>query len=210
MYHLRQRANLAFAVATLLALMALCLWTGRRFGAQEQRGPEVAVVVAARAIPAHTKLTPELLTTIPIARRYVLPTYQTNLTALGGQVALVTIAPGDVITTSVAGPPAGLGPDERLLTVAAGEQVIMEPTIQTGDRVDMIVAFTDGGNDRSELYLTGLEAAAARRDGEQLLAVTLRLTLEQARQVVWAENFGRQVRLVRQPARIGTERGRAG
>lgn len=204
-YALTRRARFAFLAAGAFLAAAAWLLTRSLAEGTAAMGREEPVVVAARAIPAYTRLTPDLLTTIPVARRYRLPTYFTAPVELAGRQVAVAVLAGDVVTASLLLPATDLAVNERLLTLAAGERLLVEADLQPGDAADLIVAVADGGQPRAEVYPAAAVVVAVDRPAGRLPAVTLRLTLEAARRVVWAENFARQLRLVRRPPAAGTE-----
>lgn len=198
------------AAATALARLRLL---------EAQLGEEVPAVVARTHLAAGEVIVPAALSTVGVARRYAFPSLYRDPAQVAGQVARIPITPGEPVLASMVAPADGLALEQRIYTLEAGERVILEPDLAPGDRADVLVAYERGDYRLAEVYLQDaivvrIDAAPSPEVAGVNLAqprgtrISLRITLEEARRLAWAENFGQQIRVVRRPlAAAGTSGG---
>lgn len=194
-----RRWALLFTILFVLLSAAAAFAAAERMRSLEAAvGDEVAIVVAAVPIEAHTPITAAALATARLPRRYLRPGLLTDPSAAVGWSAAVPVKAGEVLTRAMLLKP--LGDDAlRAYTLTTSTTVVLEPGLLPGDRVDLLVAIHDKSSDRVERVLTGAVVIRVQNDPRSR-SVTLALTVEQAVAVMQAENFGRQLRLLRPEA----------
>ncbi|MCG0238812.1 MAG: Flp pilus assembly protein CpaB [Firmicutes bacterium] len=202
MVETRRRAALAFLLAAVLASAAAWLFMQEVLRHQAALGRELPVLVAARPLPAWQPIGPGDLASQPVASRYLLPGLLTDPGAAVGKVPVAPLAPGEPVLAGLLRAPEEVPPDLRVVTLAAGERVVVEPGIAPGDRVDVVASYERDGVQVTEVYLVDVPVLDRVEEGTEV-RVSLQLSLESARRLIHVENYGRQVRLLRRPRRKG-------
>ena len=211
----RRRAALLLGLALVLGALAASDMGRREAALRAQIGPMVAVVTAARALPAGRRLDAGDLAVRRMPERF----------ASGGAVALPELFVGRRLAVGV---PAGATVAEHLLAddgapaaavgrgqraaeiVAAASPELVVP----GARVDVLVTRERGAVGETELALEDVEvlaarplAAGTREDAQRRVAATLRVSATQAVYLAAAGAFARDIRLL---ARSPGDRARLG
>jgi pilus assembly protein CpaB len=224
----RRRGLLLLSVALASGGLAASQVRERERSVAAQVGPAVPVLVAARDLPAGSRVSARALALRRVPARFVPPD---SLASAAGVVGLRSIAPivaGGYVTAALFEGSSGehrggggVGRGERAVTVgvsgAAG--------LVVGSRVDVLVSTESGaGGGRTLMALAGAEllrlgpdagaegygdpgtaageaggaAAAGGVSGPTTLA-TLRVSLRQAVYLTAADNFAREIRLLARP-----------
>jgi pilus assembly protein CpaB len=204
----RRRAVLLLGLATMLGALAASDVARREAAIDRQLGPNVAVVVARRAIAARSVLKPGALALRQVPSRYAPVGAAASLVQLEGERAAVAIpaggyvTEGDVDSGAMGGGP-DLGPGERAAElIAVGDAA----QIQIGGRVDVLITRQsgDGSHGQTRLALEDVEvldaAPAPAEQGDQGAAprvrVSLRVTLHEAVFLAAAQAFAHEIRLL--------------
>lgn len=206
-------AILLVVASVMLGLLSAGTALARLRRLEAQLGEEVPVVVAGAPIPAGEVIAPSALRVVGVARRYVFASSFQDPARVAGSVARVPLQPGEPVLASMLAPADGLAADQRVYTLAAGERVVVEPDIVPGDRVDVLGVYERGDRRLAEVLLQGAQVVRVQgaEGGEGTPAagggppsgwvrIALRVSLEDTRVLAWVENFGQQIRVVRQPA----------
>ncbi len=213
----RRRAALLLGLALVLGALAASDMGRREAALRAHIGPMVAVVTAARALPAGRRLDAGDLAVRRVPERF----------AAGGAAALPELLVGRRLAVGV---PAGATVAEHLLAddggaaaaaavgrgqraaeiVAAASPELVVPAA----RVDVLVTRERGAVGETELALEDVEVLAARplpagtrEDAQRRVAATLRVSAAQAVYLAAAGAFARDIRLL---ARSPGDRARLG
>ncbi len=211
----RRRAALLLGLALVLGALAASDMGRREAALRAQMGPMVAVVTAARALPAGRRLDTGDLAVRRMPERF----------AAGGVAALPELLVGRRLAVAVpadaavaehllaedGAPGAAVGRGQRAAEiVAAASPELVVP----GARVDVLVTRERGAVGETELALEDVEvlaaraaAAATREDSQPRVAATLRVSAAQAVYLAAAGVFARDIRLL---ARSPGDRARLG
>lgn len=175
----RSKLGLIFALA-LGVTAALLVWNyTQRLQTQVQQASEQAaaqarqeqvdVLVAGQDIPAHTKLTPDMLKVIKVAKPDRLPDALTQVADADGKTVQFPIASGEQILPSkfiVVQVDNGLSyvipAGQRAVSVKVSEDVDAGGLIQPGDKVDVLGTFSKEtmGKDMTAIILQNVEVLA--------------------------------------------------
>ena len=217
----RRRGLLLLALALASGGLAASQVSQRERRVEAQVGPLVAVLVAARDLPAGAKIGPPATASRRVPARFVPPDALTDAAKPTGARTAVAVAAGSYLTAGTlqgrrgggsqdAGP---LGRGERAIEVAVTGGGALAGAAP-GFCVDVILSTEphDGAGRTfvalEDVELLGLRGGAGPagygEDAEDGAAAatalaTLRVTLRQAVYLTAAENFGREVRLVVRP-----------
>lgn len=192
----RRRAAWLLGVAVLLGSVGAYGFFNRVQAYETSLGEMVEVWSAAIQIPAYTPITREMLRSASAPKRYLPAGGILTEEAITSQVSAVALKPGDLITPSVLRSP-DLG-EMRSITLSdqGRNNIFIDATIQVGDRVDVLVAYRDNNEDVARYLLTGVQVLQVGDRSDR--SISLLVTGDAARELVWMENFGRQIRVVRQ------------
>ncbi len=191
----RRWALLFTSLFVLLAAGAAYVAAARVQQLQREAGDFTDIVVAARAIDAHTPIVAADLAVERLPRRYLRAGLLTDPAASVGRASSVALQPGELLLEPMLRRPAGADP-LRAYTLTSSAAVVIEPGIQPGDHLDILAAIHDKDGDRTSLLLAGVTVIRTQTDLRSR-SVTLALSLDQAQALMYAEDFGRQVRLLR-------------
>lgn len=163
---------------------------------QAELGVMDTILVANQDIDPYTLLTTDMVRTAQIPRKFLQPSMVRDAETLGRSTTRVPLKRGDLITRPILMEVTDQPAHMRHITLHAGKSVVMEPDIAAGDRVDIIASYRDGKADQdvTQVALVNVEVVSTNPKGISLL-----LDMEQANQLIWLENYGRQLRVLRRP-----------
>jgi pilus assembly protein CpaB len=219
----RRRGLLLIAIALASGGLAASQVRERERRAARELGPEVDVLVAARDLPAGTRLARGAVALRRVPARFAPPdALMSAAGVLGARLAVPTRAGAYLSAGSFAG--AGgrdryaLRRGERAVTVeVAGGLADAGPA--PGARVDVLVSTEGPGGGRTHMALAGAELLQVSAAGTgysdpapsastvPTALATLRVTGRQAIYLTAADNFAREIRLLVRPP---SDRSRAG
>jgi pilus assembly protein CpaB len=218
----RRRGLLLLAVALAAGGLAASQVRQRERNVQARVGPLVAVLVAARDLPADTRMSERSVEVKRVPARYVAPDALVSPAEVAGARTAVPVAAGSYLTAShfarsgagaQGGAGGGLGRGQRTVEVgvAGGGELAQAGA---GARVDVVVSTEAGGSGgRSFVALADVELLALRDDSSAAnytgaddeaaqpagVLATLRVSVRQAVYLTAADNFGREIRLLVRP-----------
>jgi pilus assembly protein CpaB len=222
----RRRGALLLSVALASGGLAASHIHERERRAAERLGPLVDVLVATRDLPAGSRIRRDVVGLRRVPARFAPPdALSPGADVVGARVAAPVAAGGYLIAGLFAGANAG-GRDfamrrgERAVTVEVAGGAAAAG-LAPGERVDVLVSTEGGAGGRTQMALAGAEllrigdapsggyapdTTADSPAGPAALAM-LRVTLRQAIYLTAADNFAREIRLLRRPP---GDRSRAG
>jgi pilus assembly protein CpaB len=207
-------------VIALIATFALYKVLAGGSGGRGDVVETASVVVAARAIPAHTLITTEMVAVQEVPTTYAVPGAIRSADGCLGRVTLVPLAAGEVVLSSkITGAQPGsaglsyiIPPGKRALTMQVNEIIGVAGFPQPGDRIDLLLNYLppQSSERRTRMLLENIpilavvQSAAASQDGAArplngYTSLTLEVTPEQAATVVMAESQG-LLRVLLRPA----------
>lgn len=196
MVRTRRQAVFLITLSIVLALTATVMLLNHLAALETELGETAPVLVAARDIEPHAPITRDMLRTTNIPRRYLHETMLEDPEIVLQSLARIPLSRGDLLTTTVLQPWHEVPENLRNVTLAAGGNVVFDPNIAAGDRVDVIASFREDDQDVTRVMLSGIDVVAASQRG-----LTLSIDLEQAQRLIWLENYAKQLRVLRRPPR---------
>lgn len=211
----RARALVFLVAALVCATLAVLVANGYRSGVEAQLGELRTVVVAATELPAGRAISPAQVQRSLAARR--VPARFAPLGVLRRPEQALGLAPqaaipagSYVLAAQLRVPRSDPPPRRRLghgrraveIAVSGAAALTVSGGSPEGERVDVVVAEHPGAGGRGRTYVaaTGVPLLALEGPGGPGTAgawsATLGLTRAQALQLIAAENFARQVRLL--------------
>lgn len=162
-------------------------------------GDRVPVAVAARPLSAGQPLRAGDLALRSTPAACAFSERVADPAAVLGHTLAVAVPQGAPVPTYALRPPPALHPGERAWEIRASERILLDSQIQPGDRADVLAAVGREGQGTVREVAAGVRVLAVDRSSRPD-AVTLGVTPDQARELMTAENFARQVRVVRAPS----------
>jgi pilus assembly protein CpaB len=213
----RSRLLRAIVIPLLIGAVATALVAWYIQSEEKRLSPSdmIPVVVAARAVPAKTILTSDMLVTKGVPRAYAPPNTLTKIEDAVGRVTTVALAEGEpLMSARVVQKEKAVGlsyyvpPGMRAVTMSVNEIIGNAAFPEPGDSVDVLGTFSIAGQDKTMMVLERLSILAVVRDTESkglqqrdlkgYSSLTLAVTPQQAATLVWAEERGR-LRLLLRP-----------
>lgn len=202
MVTLRRRALLLFTACLLLLLIGLMTYQAEQRRSLQSLGETLPTVVAARPVEPWAPLTPADLTISHIPRRFAPPGVFAAPDDLTGQMLIAPLPEGAPLTAYLLWQGPKLQPGERTWELRQSGSVLLDSALQPDDRVDVLAAANKLGQEAVEQILQGARVVAVQRK-EKEYTITLALSLHEGKALMEAENFARQVRVVRNPLAAG-------
>ncbi|MBO8165498.1 MAG: hypothetical protein H0Z34_17615 [Brevibacillus sp.] len=216
MFESKKRAFLFLALSILFALSAVFLFYSHVETMEQELGQMVDVQTAAQDIPVGTPIAPEMLKPLPLPKKYVVDSFVTSPDEVKGKVSLVPIPRGEVLTNPMLREMAKMPNGYRLVQLRA-PIAVFDDEVEVLDRVDVIGTYERKAGDESrfqqvlpdqsdwihgdtratEMILRDVQVIRVYKQEEEIVAVGVALTLEQAEQIVWLQNFGKEVRVLK-------------
>jgi hypothetical protein len=119
-----------------------------------------------------------------------------------GKISLVPIAEGSVITASMLRDNTIVTGDLRQVMLRA-PLAVFDDQIDTFDKVDLVVSYDAGSGEAQEdkrvtkVLLRDVTVNRVDKKGEELVAIGVVLKLDDAQQVIWSLNYGKEVRVLK-------------
>lgn len=197
------RCKAMVLLAGCLVLLFLGVWA---YQSEQQRalaalGETVPVVVAARALDAWVPITARDVSVWQVPVRFAGPERLFAPDDLDGKMLIAPIPEGAAIPSYAVYSGPELQPNRRTWELREAAKVILDRSIRPGDRVDVLAASSTEGEGIVQAVLSDVPVVAVRQE-EKEFAVTLALTLDEGKVLMEAENFARQVRMVRNPTSL--------
>lgn len=219
MQNTKRRGWVLTAVAIVVAAVAGLLLLNYLGTLESAIGDLVPVIVAAEPIPARTLISADLVEEQLIPRKFVHDSYFFSVQDLVvGYAAVVDIDQGQVIQRNMVDANAGLEPGYRAVSLAADQVASVGGNVRPGNRVDVLASFGDEEQAKSIVLFEDVQVLAVNSllpsvgidtpvdisanrflpTGELIkdAVVTLALKPEEALQLTYMANFGKEVRLI--------------
>lgn len=161
-----------------------------------QLGDFVPVLVASQTIQPRTTLTGSMLEIKQVPKKYAFNSSLLSLEQTKGQMTLVQLQKGDVITKSML-KNAEQGSLFRLVNLTQSERVMFDEKMDATDKVDIVVSYQEGDKPVTKLLLEDVQVGKIAGDKERLTSIALELSMEDAQKLIFMQNFARQIRVLK-------------
>jgi Flp pilus assembly protein CpaB len=190
----KRRIGLFLGLSIVLAVIIAFTVHSRVASVEAQLGDQTAIYVAARHVPAQRPLTEDDLRTVRIPRSFVQAGMLTDAKDLLGQVSLVPLAPGDLITANMLTTRYVIPPGHRALRLYRGQTLYFDDDLRPGDHVDLVATLVDDQRRETKLLLPRLPIVETDPRAQWVAVLVPEAS---ANDVIYAENFARQLQLLR-------------
>lgn len=218
----RQRRGILFLLAAAaLAIAVFVAVSSYVSQVESQVGEKITVYQVTEPVQKFEPLGASNVEAIEVPRRWAAPTAVTNLREIEGRRTPFNLASGTIITSDMFVASSDLDSTEREVAINVDSVTGLAGRVEPGDLVDVYAVFADvpglpkhvrrlvqsvrivsiGG--RQTVPDTSQEGVGGTQD---VVPVTLALSPDDTLAVTYAASFAQQVRLVKLPADVGTNR----
>lgn len=189
-----------FVACLVLLFLGIWVFQSQQMQALAGLGRMVEVVIATRAIQPLTAVTAADVTVMKVPERFAGADHLSSTDQIVGKMMAVAVPKGAHLPRFALYTAPQLRPGERPWELHEGGNVLVDSGLQTGDLVDVLVASAKGGQEVVLQIITRARVLDMRaREKERPLAISLGVSGDESRALMEAENFARQVRVVRRP-----------
>jgi len=195
----KRRAAIFLLLAFILAAVAGYLVLEKVKQLNADLGGMVEIYVSNGDIPARTLLQPNQLTKMEIPQKFLTSSHITDEKDILGQVSVVPLDEGDIITQNMLKSYSNLqNENNRLVALYRTDNIQFDQEIAALDRVDIIVSFEKGGEKSTELFMKDVAVAFAQGTGENFAGIGVEISSEDATKLIHMENYAEYIRVLRQ------------
>jgi hypothetical protein len=188
-----------------LAMAAVILFSDYIGKTRESLGELATVLVADKDIAAGAPIPEDAIGYRKIPKKYLLDSLVQSTDELKGKIPVVSIARGAVITSTLLADNTIVTGDKRQVLLRP-PLAVFDDQITVFDKVDLVVSYDsqDQGNagDRrtTKVLLKDVTVNSVQGDSANPKAVGVVLTLEDSKNLIWALNYGKEVRVLKSGA----------
>lgn len=198
----KRRAVIFAVLSVVFASVAAFLFLQESNQLYAGLGSAQTVLVAKKDINSREALRAEDFEAVEVPEKYMNQSMVTNINEIEGYVSVIPIGEGDVLTKNVLRPAAQLSdPKKRMVLLRGSERVLFDETFTSQDRVDIIVSYqedpdTGEKKPQTKIFLRDKLIHAVAKGNK---AIGLELSLSEAQELIYAENFAHSIRVVKAP-----------
>jgi pilus assembly protein CpaB len=202
MFESKRRAFLFMLGSIFFGLVAVILFADYMSDMKASLGEYATVHVAKTDIAAGMPITDDMMAEEQIPRKFMLDSLISSKEEVRGKISLVPIAEGSVITASMLRDNTIVTGDLRQVMLRA-PLAVFDDQIDTFDKVDLVVSYDAGSGEAQEdkrvtkVLLRDVTVNRVDKKGEELVAIGVVLKLDDAQQVIWSLNYGKEVRVLK-------------
>ncbi|USG65687.1 flagella basal body P-ring formation protein FlgA [Brevibacillus ruminantium] len=194
----KRRAILFLSLSFLLAVTAGFLIVNKINEMNEQLGQMVDIYVANTDIASRAPISPEQVRAKQIPKKFVDNSYITDKAALQGQVTVVPLSEGDIITKNMIKPTAQLREENnRLVTVYASDRVIFDQQLEALDRVDIIVSYEVNDLPVTEVFMVDVPVAMVSKSENEFKGAALELPFDKVPAFIHQQHYVSVMRILK-------------
>ena len=198
MLEAKRRAAIFLLLAFILAAVAGYLVLEKVKQLNADLGGMVEIYVSNGDIPARTLLQPNQLTKMEIPQKFLTSSHITDEKDILGQVSVVPLDEGDIITQNMLKSYSNLqNENNRLVALYRTDNIQFDQEIAALDRVDIIVSFEKGGEKSTELFMKDVAVAFAQGTGENFAGIGVEISSEDATKLIHMENYAEYIRVLK-------------
>lgn len=204
MLEAKRRAAIFLLLAFLLAAVAGYLVLEKVKQLNAELGGMVEIYVANGDIPARTLLQSNQLTKMEIPQKFLTNSHITDEQDILGQVSVVPLKEGDIITENMLKNYSNLqNENNRLVALYRTDKIQFDQEIAALDRVDIIVSTEKNGEKTTELFMKDVAVAFAQGTGENFAGIGVEVSSEDATKLIHMENYAEYIRVLK--ANVGQD-----
>lgn len=211
MFETRRRAFVFLVFSIALALAATVLFSSYMKEKETSLGEMAVIYIANKSIPAGERITMDMIGSSEIPKKYVTDSYIQNLQDLDGKVSMVPIPQNGIITKPMLRNNNLVNGEFRQVVLRA-PFAVFDDRIDVLDKVDLVASYEQTGSDgqedtrRTQVILRDVSVNSVSKKDDETLSIGVALPLDQADDVIWMLNYGKELRVLKSGnAKVGTE-----
>ncbi|SMO80541.1 Flp pilus assembly protein CpaB [Melghirimyces algeriensis] len=198
-------------IALLLAGIAGFLFLQKVSVVDSRLGEMTTVYVAKKNISSREPLRPEFFEAKEVPAQFVQESTVTNLEGIQvGEhtlpvqqlVSVVPLSEGELLTDSVLKMQSYLtANDKRMVTLSQSDKVHFDGSLETNDRVDLIVSDQKDGGPETTIFMRDVPIVGVAKDENgNVTGVGLEVSLKEAKRLIHKQNFSMSIRVLKAPS----------
>ncbi|WP_084591269.1 Flp pilus assembly protein CpaB [Ureibacillus sinduriensis] len=204
MLEAKRRAAIFLLLAFILAAVAGYLVLEKVKQLNAELGGMVEVYVSNGDIPARTLLQSNQLTKMEIPQKFLTESHITDENDILGQVSVVPLDEGDIITQNMLKSYSNLqNENNRLVALYRTDKIQFDQEIAALDRVDIVVSIEKEGKKSTELFMKDVAVAFAQGTGEKFAGIGVEVSSEDATKLIHMQNYAEYIRVLK--ANVGQD-----
>lgn len=204
MLEAKRRAAIFLLLAFILAAVAGYLVLEKVKQLNAELGGMVEVYVSNGDIPARTLLQSNQLTKMEIPQKFLTASHITDENDILGQVSVVPLKEGDIITQNMLKNYSNLqNENNRLVALYRTDKIQFDQEIAALDRVDIVVSIEKEGKKSTELFMKDVAVAFAQGTGEKFAGIGVEVSSQDATKLIHMQNYAEYIRVLK--ANVGQD-----
>ena len=198
MLEARRRAAIFLLLAFILAAVAGYLVLEKVKQLNAELGGMIEIYVANGNIPAREPINNTQLTKMEIPQKFLTSSHITSESDIIGQVSVVPLKEGDIITSNMLKNHSNLlNENNRLVALIRTDKVVFDQEVSALDRIDIIVSREVDGEKKTELYMKDVAVAYAQGTGENFAGVAVEVSVNDATKLIHIQHYADHIRVLK-------------
>lgn len=198
MLEARRRAAIFLLLAFILAAVAGYLVLEKVKQLNAELGGMIEIYVANGNIPAREPINNTQLTKMEIPQKFLTSSHITSDSDIIGQVSVVPLKEGDIITSNMLKNHSNLlNENNRLVALIRTDKVVFDQEVSALDRIDIIVSQEVDGEKKTELFMKDVAVAYAQGTGENFAGVAVEVSVNDATKLIHIQHYADHIRVLK-------------
>lgn len=198
MLEARRRAAIFLLLAFILAAVAGYLVLEKVKQLNAELGGMIEIYVANGNIPAREPINTTQLTKMEIPQKFLTSSHITSESDIIGQVSVVPLKEGDIITSNMLKNHSNLlNENNRLVALIRTDKVVFDQEVSALDRIDIIVSQEVAGEKKTELFMKDVAVAYAQGTGENFAGVAVEVSVNDATKLIHIQHYADHIRVLK-------------
>lgn len=198
MLEARRRAAIFLLLAFILAAVAGYLVLEKVKQLNAELGGMIEIYVANGNIPAREPINTTQLTKMEIPQKFLTSSHITSESDIIGQVSVVPLKEGDIITSNMLKNHSNLlNENNRLVALIRTDKVVFDQEVSALDRIDIIVSQEVDGEKKTELFMKDVAVAYAQGTGENFAGVAVEVSVNDATKLIHIQHYADHIRVLK-------------
>lgn len=198
MLEAKRRAAIFLLLAFILAAVAGYLVLEKVKQLNAELGGMVEIYVANGSIPARELIHSSQLTKMEIPQKFLTSSHITSESNIIGQVSVVPLKEGDIITQNMLKNHSNLqNKNNRLVALVRTDKIVFDQEVAALDRVDIIVSREVDGEKKTELFMKDVAVAYAQGTGADFSGIAVEVSTDEATKLIHIQNYAEYIRILK-------------
>ncbi len=198
MLEAKRRAAIFLLLAFILAAVAGYLVLEKVKQLNAELGGMIEIYVANGNIPARELINTTQLTKMEIPQKFLTSSHITSESDIIGQVSVVPLKGGDIITSNMLKNHSNLlSENNRLVALIRTDNIVFDQEVTALDRIDIIVSHEVDGEKKTELFMKDVAVAYAQGTGENFAGIAVEVSTSEATNLIHIQNYAEYIRILK-------------